>query len=211
MSTENDITDTKVAEPSVLSNMVAPGGLIRPGLTPAQHAIAQQLQNQSRYRLGKWRPRSGRTKGYRQWYNALKRIAEYLRVDLAHLDEAPPPMPPHATRNSQQLAVLRDDWLALNTILYDMVVPSLDLSGVDCTRDTALLDNWAQGQLADGRSVVKWAVAFADVSGLAMQAKIRTRIGNAKLQPGSTAAQLSLRVTWLMSDPSPHSTMTMRV
>ena len=72
-----------------------------------------------------------------------------------------------------------------------MVVPSLDLSGVDCTRDTALLDNWAQGQLADGRSVVKWAVAFADVSGLAMQAKIRTRIGNAKLPPGSTAAQLS--------------------
>ena len=40
MSTQEDAHDTKVAEPSVTSNMVAPGGLIRPGLTPAQHAIA---------------------------------------------------------------------------------------------------------------------------------------------------------------------------
>ena len=191
MSKQEDPTDTQVAEPSVTSNMVAPGGLIRPGLTPTQHAIAQQLQTQSRYRLVKWRPRSGRTKGYRQWHNALKRIAEYLQVDLAHLDEQPPPLPEHATRYSQQHVQHRNDWLALNTILYDTVVPSLDLTGVDCTRDTELIDGWAQGQLADGRSVVKWAVAFADVTGLDQQAKIRTRIGNAKLPPGSTAAQLS--------------------
>ena len=87
-------TDDVEADSTVPSNMVSTGGLIRPGYDKTQSAIVLQLQTQPRFSLGKWRPRSGRTKAFAQWSTTLKRVAEYLQVDLDnYLDEAPPAFP----------------------------------------------------------------------------------------------------------------------
>jgi hypothetical protein len=206
------------------SNMVAAPAsrFSRPGYDSTQSALAQQLSTQGRFQLPQWAPRTGRTPAFAAWIKVLQRIAGLLGVDLDRLDEEQPASSSQpATRSLPSKSSPADaarGWLVYNTILYDVVQPSLILRGVDGERDVRKVDGLAAGGHADGRKLVAWALKFADVSGLQKQTKIRAALAAAKLRVDATRAQISsfmqrLHALWLLDTTTrpdqPHSYWSM--
>ena len=201
------------------SNMIAAptSRYSRPGYDHTQNAIAQQLSSQQRFQLPAWSPRTGRTAAFTAWFKVLERVAALLNVDLDKLGEEAPTGSQVSQTATRSASADAERWLVLNTILYDVVQPSLTLAGVEADRDLRRVDSLSSGAHADGRKLVAWALKFADVSGLQKQTRIRSALAAAKLQPEATRTQISsflqrLHALWLLDSttvPShPHSYWT---
>ena len=124
------------------------------------------LRDGASYPIDKWAPRSGRTTQYDKWYSGLCKLLAALGVQESFLYSSPPPQPDSVSDTRAQRAAKhnRDHWQSISTALYWHVLPSLILDDLHWKRDNAYFDTLYSQHLADGISLVKWALKFVDLS-----------------------------------------------
>ena len=119
--------------------------------------------------------------------------ASRSRLDPARVTTASPPRSrSHALARKQ-----REKWLTINTAIYWHIEQSLDFSGPERARDLRTLDRLVMGHLANGRGLIAWASAYANVDTLEQQTALTLDVGSAKLKAGSTWVQVSLYIQGL--------------
>ena len=89
-------------------------------------------------------------------------------------------------------------WQAINTAVYWHTRPSLDVNGPHFLKDTRVLDSLVAGQLADGASLIHWALSFASVEGLLEQQSLITSLHKFKIPVTSTCVQLETHMHRLL-------------
>ena len=144
----------------------------------------------------KWKPSDGYNSKHLQWARQLKQLARANGILPNKLEEKPPPqLSAVATRTTatdpqvQQQLQRRDDWLLRNSALYWDVLLSLDLDGPDAAAHQRAVDDFVEEELADGRGLVRWAMAFANLGTEARQSKLLLDFLQMKLKEGSTCEQ----------------------
>ena len=194
------------------SHMVAQRGLEPPGIADATSAAnlsfakpdsalltTTALRDGTSYPIEKWAPRSGRTTQYYRWYSGLCKLLAALGVQESFLYSTPPPQPNTITGVAAQKAARleREHWQTISTALYWHVLPSIVLDDLHWKRDNAYLDTLYSQHLADGISLVRWALKFVDLTSKDVQFKLKQKLASVKLSAGSTCAQLEQHATQL--------------
>ena len=186
--------------------------------------------------LPSWRVRSGYCAQSQAWIKALTPFARSFGLTLAQLDDAPPPMPeqiatrrgggtdPHDDRDARfgALCRQRDEWLQVNTLIFEAVKPSLIIEGsVMQAADEEAVERFQSGLLCDGRGLIRWARAFCDLDAPEVQDKLKDIILKMKLSPDADRAQFvahchSLLMRWRkvtgnkLEDPFPYYDQLLR-
>ena len=184
--------------------------------------ITQPTIQQVKSLLPTWRPRDGRNESFLKWHDALINVEHDLGIDV----DTPCPayselveMIPHydskglVTDEDRELFSLfqaaRQEWIDLNETLFDVIRPSLVLEGNNLERDLRMLTS-QMNSAKDGRAIRRWAQQFADLSTVASQADLQTKL-EVKLSENATLSELEahctkLWSTWLLiSDNDPNS------
>ena len=159
--------------------MVAVGNGKFPG-TKAQDATAQAALAQ----IPIWRPRNGRDGTFPFWEDALNDAMAARGMSRGTINEAPPTRPPGSTQTAEAYNL----WVAAvhhyqqeGTMLFDLLRPTLDLTGPHAELDLRRLKNWKRDDRRDGRSLLRWALSFVDRSGVEGQTAILNEISAMKL------------------------------
>ena len=147
-----------------------------------------------------WAVREGRGTAYALWEDALGDALPRLGLRQENLVEPPPskPVGDSLTVESLQLwkeatAYFQDE----GTALFDVVRPSLVIDGAYAMQDLRRIALMKRDGVKDGRALVRWALCFADRSGLKSQMALVTDINKATLGAQATLFQLSEHVTGL--------------
>ena len=194
----------------------------------ATSQIPQHLQ----FPLTKWRPRTGLTMTQFKWRRDVNRLlAAFGLQPSAVLEEQPQihvASPPSRTYPNtriktesdaadEQLVADQTDkvarWQRVNTAIYWHVLPSIEIDGAHFLDDSATVDSYSSGQLANGRGLVQWALGFVDVSEFAAQLLISNELGSVKLKADATLAQLAVHLqkmqqVWLLTTAATATTET---
>ena len=82
-------------------------------------------------------------------------------------------------------------WQQEGTRLFDMVRPTLDLTGPHANQDLRRLRGWKCDDVRDGRALLQWALSFVDRSSVDGQMELLKQIGSMTLDPNETLFGLS--------------------
>lgn len=92
---------------------------------------------------------------------------------------------------TQKLNECLIDYQRENTVLYYHVISSLDFTGEWEAHDLAYVDRWfVSGDLRDGNGLLKWFLAFHDLTTPAKQKVLRLKLGKFKIGLDLTQKQL---------------------
>ena len=113
----------------------------------------------------------------------------HLGLKREDLFEQPPACPTDATLTAHSYSLWYEatlQWQQEGTQLFDLVRPTLDLSGPHADQDVRRLKGWKRDQTRDGRALVQWALSFVDRSSVEGQMELLKEISSMKLDPGET-------------------------
>ena len=147
-----------------------------------------------------WTAREGRGTAFALWEDALGDALPRLGLRQENLIEAPPVRPVGDSLNVESLKLWKEAteyFQAEGTALFDIVRPSLVIDGPYAMQDLRRIGLMKRDGVKDGRALVRWALSFADRSGLKGQMALVTDINKAVLGAQSTLFQLSEHVTGL--------------
>ena len=150
--------------------------------------------------MPQWTVREGRGTAFALWEDALSDALPKLGLRQENLLEQPPIRP-----NGDALSVEShklwteavEYFQSEGTALFDVVRPSLVIDGPYAMQDLRRIGLMKRDGVKDGRALVRWALGFADRSGIKGQMALVTDINKAKLNAQSTLFQLSEHVTGL--------------
>lgn len=168
-------------------NMVAVGNSAIPGTNSTQNANLQAALAQCPIPL--WRPRDGRNKTFIFWEDAVMDAIAHLGLKREDLFEQPPACPTDASLTAHSYSLWYEatlQWQQEGTQLFDLVRPTLDLSGPHADQDVRRLKGWKRDQTRDGRALVQWALSFVDRSSVEGQMELLKEISSMKLDPSET-------------------------
>ena len=188
----------------------------KPGLGLPQHATATQpllatsaVPASLLFPIHKLQPRDGLTMGRHKFQrDALALLAAFGLPPEAVNEGAPaihvsPSSSSHNTRGStgdpagdageslgSQQARL-EAWQRVNTALYWHLLPAIDLDGPHYFEDSASVDSFVSGQRASGRKLLRWALAFGDVSSFPAQLALSVALAHVRVAASVSLAQLA--------------------
>ena len=168
-----------------------------------------------------WAVRSGRTMAYHSWLSGVDQLLAALGLTRASIGESPPEIPTlehlqalggtRGTRAAYNRAVqerLRsidvfDAWQRVNTALYWHLRPSLKLAGSDALDDQRFIDTLYRLGVADGRTLLTWALGMVKYDGRDAQINLLRALTTVELRPTATCAQLKVHAmemheVWLL-------------
>ena len=166
---------------------------------------SQWIQSLSSQLIPKWNPRLGRGAAHDAWEFGLSRAVK--RARLGHiLGFAPPTLKEFkalyakgsaSTDANASYSDACKEHVDGNTMLYDLIVPSITLDAsarsykTDIKDIESLVETTENGVLiADGNGLLRWARSCIDVSGVSAQAALHKELALAKLAEGSSVTQL---------------------
>ena len=162
--------------------------------------------------MTQWRPRTGLTMTQFKFKRDLIRLLAAFGLPPDALYESQPHIQVASAQNAHpktRLKTERDDaddqalaeqterlalWQRVNTAVYWHLVPAIVIDGPHFLEDSAVLDSYTSGQLANGRGLALWALAFADVSEFSAQLLIANELAGVKVKPDATLAQLAVHL-----------------
>ena len=169
-----------------------------PSATPKLVCATGPIADAVRFKLTTIRPREGRTAGYLKWVDDVEQLLLAHGVTPRHAKQGPPivtPLPEGKlttrsdTERYEREAKELDNWQKINTSIFWHVRPSLLIDGptepIDRRSINALLN--VETGLADGRGLIAWAQAPADLTTVSKQSKIRIKVAQLKLAVTSAA------------------------
>ena len=176
-----------------------------------QHAIrTSYTAMQAKPQLPLWRPRDGRNEAYLKWQDALTNFEHDYGIDVdapcPSISEVVELIPHYNTQGltndgDREIYALfqsaRDEWILLNELQFDVIRNSLVLEGVNLERDLRMLQT-LMNSAKDGRAIRNWAKQFADMSTVASQADLQSKL-EVKLAHGSSLDELESHCTKLWS------------
>ena len=113
----------------------------------------------------------------------------HLGLKREDLFEQPPACPTDASLTAHSYSLWYEatlQWQQEGTQLFDLVRPTLDLSGPHADQDVRRLKGWKRDQTRDGRALVQWALSFVDRSSVEGQMELLKEISSMKLDPSET-------------------------
>ena len=162
--------------------------------------------------MTQWAPRTGRTKAYDEWEHSLHQICIVMHISYKALPLPPPTLESVADRviatrkavkQEQELEaeflLAYQEWLDLNTTMYNIVFKSLVLDGPWHEVDLQAVRAYMGDMSSDGFGLIAWARAHADLKSTGSQNKLRANIYSMELKAGSSQVALQ-RFTQLMWD-----------
>ena len=159
-------------------------------------------------RLPSVKPREGRTIAYEKWYEAVDDLLYAHGVTPEDFYASPldntPTIAPNATRAEtmrfNEACDVDQRWKTINTSVWWYVSASVDLTGPDEERDKRSLRHFfdPKTRIGHGRDAILWVCDKADITSFSVQSKLLQRLGELKLAPGSTRAQISLHCAQLL-------------
>eukprot|EP00964_Phaeocystis_antarctica_P144753 scaffold110641_cov36-Phaeocystis_antarctica.AAC.1 len=115
-------------------------------------------------------------------HSAIRGSQDLLGLTVDNAFEAPPEVPEGSCQELvDQCALARDQHLDEGNQIWEVLYPTVDLSGLHSAQDTRRLENWKRGTVKDGRAFLRWALTFVDRSGIEGQSKLLTEINDMKL------------------------------
>ena len=172
----------------VRPNMVAVG-FNNPGKTAPQTATSQPG-----VLMPLWRIRTGRGPAFAHWDDALNDLLPHLGLRRQNIYEEPPSSPIGDTLSAESHNMWKqavDQYQREGTALFDAVRPSLVLDGPYSMQDLRRVASWKRDGIKDGRSLLRWALQFADQSSLASQMQLVADINASKLSCSANLFELS--------------------
>ena len=154
---------------------------------PTQAAVSQYLATHTA--IPEWRPREGRSDNFTLWQDAFGDALADLGLTLASISDMPPPRPLGALANQDTYELwvnAIDQYQLEGTVLFDMVRPSLDVSGAHQEQDLRRISAWKRNGVKDGRALVRWALSFVDRSSVEAQMALQTEINSMRLLTSDT-------------------------
>ena len=171
------------------------------------------VKESDRFLVWTWRCRNGRGAAFDKWEFGLTQLLDALGADPEFINTPPPDIatPQQLTRETQaavhQQAAALARFQHINTALHYHVLASLDLSGSSELHDQRALHKHVSRGKADGIATVKWALKFADVTGIEKQAELLSKFKSMQLSAGASCVDLhkhinSLFEVWRLLDGS---------
>ena len=166
------------------------------------------IPQHSLFPMTKWRPRTGLTMTQFKFKRDLHRLLAAFGLTPAALEEEPPQIYVNSrSRPNRRNATADDDtdddatsvaaqtsqltrWQRVNTAIYWHLVPAIEIDGTHYLEDTATIDSFVSGQLANGRGLARWACGFVDVSEFSAQLLLANELGTVKLAGDARLSQL---------------------
>ena len=144
-----------------------------------------------------WAVRTGRTEQYRLWkedldhmlkINGQEDIETFLAVQPPDLNDELNPEGAAAKKRHAELLVA---WMRLRVLMYDHIKSTLIIEGSHHGDDLKAIRAFEMSnEDKDAQGVLKWAMAFADVSDVESQSRLVDYVNLSRLAPGSTVMQL---------------------
>ena len=106
----------------------------------------------------KWSPRNGRDGIFFVWFEFLKDSLATLGMSMSDAYEPPPTVPEGANEKLGTLCASNADQPQDENLMWDVLHPTLDLSGLHAGQDIRRLRKWKRGLNKDGRAVLRWAL-----------------------------------------------------
>ena len=166
--------------------------------------------------MTQWAPRTGRTTAYDEWEHSLHQMCIVLHVSYKALPIPPPTLESVADRViatrkmvkqqddlDAEFLVAHQEWLELNTTLYNVVFRSLVLDGPWHEVDLKAVREFVGDMSSDGFGLIAWARKRADLSSTDAQNKLRANIYTMELKAGASQVALQ-RFAQLMWDMWQH-------
>ena len=161
--------------------MVAVGSLRDPGAS-ARLTANDAWDRIPQYVGPKWAPRNGRDATYPNWFVYVKDNLAVFGLTVDNAFEDPPEVPKGSCQELvDQCALARDQHLDEGNQMWELLHPTVDLSGLHSAQDTRRLENWKRGTVKDGRAFLRWTLTFVDRSGIEGQSKLLTEINDMRL------------------------------
>ena len=164
--------------------------------------------------VSQWAPNSGLTPAFHRWRSSVSQLIAALDMSEDMVYEGPPPvlsleelLSQHGRgRASFALAVTErlsaidrlEAWQRINTALYWHLRPSLLLTGSDIITDTRYIDSLFVLRLADGRSLLLWALRRVSFSERDAQINLLRSLTGNRLKATATRAQLKTHANEMM-------------
>ena len=148
----------------------------------AQAAVPQFLAPHNA--IPSWSVRDGRNGAYTLWQDAFSDGIAELGLTYADVARGPPqrPMEPFVNQDTYGLWVnAMNQYQDEGTALFDMVRPSLDLSGPHQEQDVRRIQAWKRDGIKDGRALIRWALGFVDQSSVEAQIALQNEINAMRL------------------------------
>ena len=130
----------------------------------------------------KWIPRGGRCATFNSWFVYIKDNLAVFDLTVDNAFDDPPEVPKGSSQELvDQCALARDQHLDEGNQMWDLLHPTVDLSGLHSAQDARRLENWKRGTVKDGRAFLRWVLTFVDRSTIDGQSKLLTEINDMRL------------------------------
>ena len=141
-----------------------------------------------------WKVRDGRTKTWVLWDNFYGDMLAVIGLNRTSVYDVPPVRPDASqiSAESYELWVgAANQFQSEGTLLFDIVINSLDLLGPHVDQDIRRIQKWKHDGVKDGRALVRWALSFVDRSTVEGQMALLTEINALYLPATETLFGLS--------------------
>ena len=141
-----------------------------------------------------WKVRDGRTKTWVLWDNFYGDMLAVIGLNRTSVYDVPPVRPDASSLSAESYELwvgAANQFQSEGTLLFDIVINSLDLLGPHVDQDIRRIQKWKHDGVKDGRALVRWALSFVDRSTVEGQMALLTEINALYLPATETLFGLS--------------------